>query len=625
MSKSSKKNPIKFGPLQLPWEQQVPYGVAASPPKEDPDEVYVSVPPQGTDGDFPVIDYNLFEIPANGMTDDQRATAIAQLEKMIKTQHSHFMGFQANQDEKYSDYSWLLDMHVNNIGDPFTGGLFTLNSKFCERAVLDYFASMWHVDWPHKGKKKDLSNRYWGYLLSMGFTEGNIYGLYNARDYLKGEMLIVQETNPMEDLDCFSRGKERPIKETVCLSPNVDEAEVTKEPILFFSEDAHYSIVKAARVLGIKTFSDEGNSIGKDGKRKYLCPLTRDLTGPNKGKWPKGVPSHPFDNDNPKSGQVDVKKLKELVGFFVKRKYPVIIVLNVGSTWKGAYDDVPAVNTILKELGKENPEADLWGRELEYVDDAGKTFTDTRRRFWVHVDGALGAAYLPFLEMAHKQKKIEEKPVQFDFRNDAVMSIGCSLHKWFGFPMPAGIFMTKIKYQLQPPAKVGYIGSPDTTLGGSRSGISPILMWDYFSRMSYSDNMMKAIKCENVSKYFLEKLRQLEKELQADNPKAQVDLWIARSKMALTIRFRMLNSMLTYKYSIDNERMLVPMDKNESFYQERSFSHVFFMSSMGHSKADELLQDIREASKGDWNNAFPLKDDKKPNPGKPIAIPLAKA
>ncbi|MBL6986548.1 MAG: histidine decarboxylase [Methylobacter sp.] len=603
MTKSTKKETIKFGPLQLPWEDQVPFGVEAAPPTKDPNKTYVSVPPKGVGGDFPVIDYALFEIPANAMSDDQRTAAVNQLKKVIKTQHANFMGFQANQDESYSDYAWLLDMHVNNIGDPFTGGLFTLNSKVCERAVLDYFASMWNIDWPHTEGDKRPSERYWGYILSMGFTEGNIYGLFNARDYLKGRMLIQQENDPEKNIDRFVRGKEIPVKQTVCLSP-CDDAK--KQPILFFSEDAHYSIVKSGRILEISTFCEEGNSLYPG-----QCPITQHLHGAYKGKWPDGVPSHAFDTDNPESGQVNVAMLKALVEFFVEKDYPVIIVLNVGSTWKGAYDDVPAVNDMLVELGERYPE--LWQYEYQYRDENGKTFSDIRRRFWVHVDGALGAAYLPFLEMAYNQNKIEDKPVQFDFRNDVVMSIGCSLHKWFGFPVPSGVFLTRTQYQLQPPAKVGYIGSPDTTLGGSRSGLSPILVWDYFSRMSYTDNMMKALKCENVSKYFLEKLKALEKELQQQDPK--VDLWIARSKMALTVRFRMVNPTITYKYTIDNERMYVPISNKKLKYQERSFSHVYFMHFMGHGKADELIRDIREACKNGWHGAFPLKDGDMDNPG----------
>lgn len=617
-SSDKKNSDIKFGPLQLPWEHQTPYGAKVSEPTKDPIKEYVPVPPGNVKGDFPKIDYSLFEIPPNALTPGQREKAIAQLKHVIETQHSYFMGFQANQDEHYSDYSWLLDMHPNNIGDPFTGGLFTLNSKFCERAVLDYFAALWNIDWPYSEEEEQPSKRYWGYVLSMGFTEGNIYGLYNARDYLKGRMLIKETIDPEENIARFIRGKEGPVSKTVSLYSSEPDDDVDKKrrkntPILFFSEDAHYSIVKAARILEITTFFEEGNK-----HFKGECPITQDLTGDNKGVWPKdGVPSHNFDTDNPDSGTVRVDLLKELVEFFIKRDYPVMIVLNVGSTWKGAYDDVPAVNTMLEDLGKTYP--DLWDHTFKY-DKNGKAFEDKRRRFWVHIDGALGAAYLPFLEMAYNQKKIEHEPPVFDFRNEVVMSIGCSLHKWPGMPVPSGIFMTRRMYQLQPPAKVGYIGSPDTTLGGSRSGVSPILAWDYFSRMSYTDNMMKALTCENVSKYFEQKLKQLEAHLENKYPKKEIDLWIARSKLSLTVRFRMVNPDITYKYSVDNERMYVRIDKEKLVFQERSYSHVYFMHSAGHTQADQLIKDIWEAAEKSFETAFPAKDGDKPNPGKIIEL-----
>ncbi|MCP4219293.1 MAG: histidine decarboxylase [bacterium] len=609
-NKDKKRNFIKFGPSQLPWDQQTPYGAVVTGPTKDPLDEYVTVPPENVKGGFPRIDYSAFEIPPNGMTDQQRSTALAQLKRVVETQHADFMGFQANQDEEYSDYAWLLNMHLNNLGDPFTGGLFTLNSKFCERAVLDYFAALWNVDWPFCEDEKQPSLRYWGYVLTMGFTEGNIYGLYNARDYLKGRMLIEETTDPKANVARFSRGKEVPVKKTLFLSPadSDKEREDKKPPIIFFSEDAHYSVVKAARILEITTFFDEGQE-----QYNGQCPITQHLKGENKGAWPKdGVPSHNFDEDNPDSGTVRIEYLKELVEFFVKRHYPVIIVLNVGSTWKGAYDDVPAVNDMLKELEKTYP--DLWEHTFKYKQD-GEEFEEKRRSFWVHVDGALGAAYIPFLEMAYNQRKIEQKPPRFDFRNEVVMSIGCSLHKWPGLPIPSGIFMTRRMYQLQPPAKVGYIGSPDTTLGGSRSGVCPILAWDYFSRMSYTDNMMKALKCENASKYFEQKLLRLEECLKEKYPDKDVDLWIARSKMSLTVRFRMVNPELTYKYSVDNERMYVRIDDKKLIFQERSYSHVYFMHSARHTKADQLIKDISDACEKSFETAFPKKDGDKPNPG----------
>ena len=37
----------------------------------------------------------------------------------------------------------------------------------------------------------------------------------------------------------------------------------------------------------------------------------------------------------------------------------------------------------------------------------------------------------------------------------------------------------------------------------------------------------------------------------------EVDLWIARSRLSLTVRFRLVNETLNYKWSLDTDRLWV--------------------------------------------------------------------
>lgn len=595
---------IPYGPSQLPWGKQVPKGADVTAPIEDPIKVYPQVPPPDVKGDFPKIDYKLFEIPPTGLTEEQRTKALAALKDFAETQASRFTGYQVNENQKYSPrLSWLLDMHTNNVGDPFQTGLFALNTKFCERAVLDYFAALWNNDWPHHDDTpaESYPDRYWGYILSMGSTEANIYGLFNARDYLKGRALIEDP------------GTEPPEKKFMLADPLPDpENPNAYTPIVFYSQDTHYSVVKAVRILELTTFYQEGNA-----KFPGECPITEN------GEWPEEVPSHNVDKDesgkdNPLSGTIKVSDLKKLVHFFVERGYPVLIVLNFGSTWKSAYDDVPAVNHVLKDFGKEFPW--LWNRIVRY-DPAKPQLVDERRGFWVHIDGALGAAYMPFIEMAYNQGKIDKMGPIFDFRNEAVMSICCSMHKWFGAPWPGALYLTRTKYQLRPPTTPSYIGSADTTLGGSRNAFSAVVFWDYLSHHSYQDSVNDVLETEKVGAYLEQSLKELEKELQKKFGR-EVDLWIARSTLALAVRFRLVNSTISYKYTVDSERLWVPISKTEQ--QERSYSHVFCMQSVTKKLVDELMEDIRKASETDWHNAFPEWDGDQPNPGptKPITPPV---
>ncbi len=233
------------------------------------------------------------------------------------------------------------------------------------------------------------------------------------------------------------------------------------------------------------------------------------------------------------------------------------------------------------------------------------------------MDGALGAAYLPFIEMAYNRQLIEYSGPVFDFRNPAVMSVGCSMHKWLGGPWPSGVFMTRTAYQLTPPdAAASFLGTPDTTLGGSRSAFSPMIFWDYFSRMSYEDNMQKALQTEQVTSYLETELLAFEAELKQRFGE-EVDLWIARSRLSLTVRFRLVNETINYKWSLDTNRLWVPVSDSE--HQQRSYSHIFVMHSVDTARVDAFMADLRAAKQNDWHDAFPVVDVSAvpvaPNPG----------
>ena len=118
-----------------------------------------------------------FHLPPGGLTPEQRLKTLKHLQKYMATQKTHFLGYQLNQAFDYQeDFGQYLNYHINNIGDPFQGSNFKINSKCMERAVLDYYADLWHAKRPHDPKDPDS---YWGYVLTMGCSEGNFYGLWN--------------------------------------------------------------------------------------------------------------------------------------------------------------------------------------------------------------------------------------------------------------------------------------------------------------------------------------------------------------------------------------------------------------------------------------------------------------
>jgi histidine decarboxylase len=502
------------------------------------------------------LDGNEYHLPPQGIETLKRNDLITKFKKYIDTQKKHFLGYQANQDIEFQkETATFLNYHVNNIGDPFTKGNFTINSKIMEKAVLDYYAKLWHAK-PRKENDPQDPESYWGYVLTMGSSEGNIYGLWNARDYLAGRQLEV-------DADPEKLGR------THYLQPKAiatDTGTNAYTPVAFFSEDAHYSITKFMRVLGIATFSEIGE--------KYFHgqnPLDKD------GDWSK-TKEVPSKDGSAGPGSIDVEKLATLVTFFARKGYPILIICNFGSTFKGAYDDVEAVQNRLMPIFKD---CDLVNRKVTYEDNHGKQHVDIRNGYWIHVDGALGSSYMPFVEMAYDQKKIPSRGPNFDFRLPAVNSIVMSGHKWPGAPWPCGIFMTKSKYQLYPPDDPAYIGSPDTTFSGSRNGFSAIIMWDYLARNSYDRQIDRVLKCESITKYAEAKLNQLQKE---HYPK--LDLYIARTPLALTVRFREPNDNLVFKYSLSCETLMVGKE-------ERHYAHIYAMTLVNEALIDEFIKDLQ--------------------------------
>ena len=112
-------------------------------------------------------------------------------------------------------------------------------------------------------------------------------------------------------------------------------------------------------------------------------------------------------------------------------------MLSAGTTFQGAFDDPQAAWKNLSRIPKQH------GLCFQ-------TGSDRRQDFWIHIDGALGAAYLPYLEMAFKQGMTCEKGPGFDFRFPWVSPIVMSSHKWYGAPFASGIYMSREKYRMRP-------------------------------------------------------------------------------------------------------------------------------------------------------------------------------
>ena len=582
-SKSGDPN-IPYGPDRKPWKDTLSSVAVSldgkflvSPPSRDPLSEYADVVSKVT-GSF-------YQVPSQKLSDEQQDQAQKETLDVLHRQVENFVGYQVDQHmPELERLSPFLCFHSNNVGDPFTAGTMTTNTKWMECNVLDYYASLWNGKWPYKLEDPDT---YWGYVLTMGSTEGNLYAAWNARDYLSGKYLYYNPSGLHRALNeirskakriasipyGFTYGQARLAKKS---ARDGEQNENAFSPVVFYSEDAHYSNIKATQTIDIPTFY----SVGVE-KYPGQCPL------PNSGgEWPAEVPSK---DGALGPGTIDIDALVLLVDFFTAKGHPAYIVLNYGSTFKGTYDDVEKVGTLLTPILRKN---EMYTREIVLEDGT----TETRQGFWIHVDGALGASYMPFVRMAAENGLREgmNPGPQFDFQLEFVTSIVTSGHKWIGSPAPCGAYLMRNNFRIKPPENTPiYIGSPDTTFAGSRNALSCAVLWTYISTHSYEEQIQKVLHCIDVAKYTYMRLKKLEAEL-------GVDLWVTHSyEYSLSLYFRKPNDEIVYKYSMSSENLLVEVDGNA---QERQYSHIYMMEHVTFQKINEMIDDLSQP------DAFPDQD-----------------
>ena len=92
------------------------------------------------------------------------------------------LGYPAAKDFDYSALDRFLEFPINNIGDPFAQGTYRVQTREMEREVVEFFAR----------EARAPQDDWWGYVTSGG-TEGNLYGLYLARELLSDGIVYYSE------------------------------------------------------------------------------------------------------------------------------------------------------------------------------------------------------------------------------------------------------------------------------------------------------------------------------------------------------------------------------------------------------------------------------------------------
>lgn len=118
-----------------------------------------------------------------------------------------------------------------------------------------------------------------------------------------------------------------------------------------------------------------------------------------------------------------------------------------------------------------------------------------RERFHIHLDGALFAMMMPFVEFAPEISF--KKPID---------SIAVSGHKMLGAPMPCGIAFARKEHVKKVEQRIDYLNSVDTTIMGSRNGQAALYMW-YSLRKKGIEGLKRDVNhCMETAHYLRDKL-----------------------------------------------------------------------------------------------------------------------
>ncbi|TAF15119.1 MAG: histidine decarboxylase [Alphaproteobacteria bacterium] len=288
----------------------------------------------------PFSDNQRFFAPLGADDHARLDTFYSQMREAQKT----FTGYPCNQIYDYSDLMRFMGLSLNNVGDPYGDSTFRMHSRQFEQEVIAWYAGLTHA-------KPDET---WGYVTNGG-TEGNLYGLYLARE----------------------------------LYPNA---------IFYFSQETHYSVAKNLNLLNVRNIMIASQE----------------------------------------NGEMDYDDLRETIK--MHRDVPAVVLVNIGTTMKGAIDNVQEIQAILQRL------------KIQHS--------------YIHADAALSGMILPFVD--------DPQPFRF---SDGIDSISVSGHKLIGSPMPCGIVLAKRKNVDAIARSIEYVGVLDTTITGSRNAISPMILW----------------------------------------------------------------------------------------------------------------------------------------------------
>lgn len=247
-------------------------------------------------------------------------------------------------------------------------------------------------------------------------------------------------------------------------------------------------------------------------------------------------------------GGMDYNDLKQKLA--ENSSHPALVVATIGTTFKGAIDRVDDIREALKAYPG-----------------------------YLHVDAALFGGYLPFT--SHKSEVVYRAP---DKPNAARYdSIAVSCHKFFGFPAPAGLFMTtKNRFEefnryfsrIHNPE---YIHHVPGTITCSRDAVKPAEFY-FFTTPSAMETL------SGHARVILENTAFLHEQMQQHLPQLQA---VRANTLSNTVYFKTPSDRIVKKYSLATMHM-------EINHQKHEYAHVVVMPHADRQVLSEYLTDLEK-------------------------------
>lgn len=231
------------------------------------------------------------------------------------------------------------------------------------------------------------------------------------------------------------------------------------------------------------------------------------------------------------SGEIDYDDLQETLK--LHRDAPAIIFANIGTTMTEGKDDVARIRAMLEKLAF--------------------------HQHYIHSDAALCGPIAPFLV---------PRPA-FDFA-DGADSIAISGHKFIGSPIPCGIVLARKRHVDRIARSIAYIGCLDTTVTGSRNGLTPVILWAAIQRLGTEGLARRVKESLELARYTEQRLNEI-----------GIQAW--RNDNAITVVFPAAQEVVKQRWQLATAR---------------GQSHVITVPGVTRETVDRFIDDMLGTTEG---------------------------